>query len=71
MNDTQVSGLSNWKFPPTENGNNGGGVDLRLDDEFKENQVEASLGWISRNAQYVADYGTQSRKKFWNGDLGL
>lgn len=53
MNDTQVSGLSNWKLPPTENGKNGGGVDLRLDDEFKENQVETSLGWISRNAQYV------------------
>lgn len=48
MNDTQISGLNNWKLPPTESGNNGGGVDLRLDNEFTENQVEASLRWMDK-----------------------
>lgn len=66
-NDTQVSGLSNWELPATDSGNDGGGIKYRLDDAFIwEYQTETSLEYTRRGAQYVAGYGTKSRKKFWS-----
>lgn len=46
-------------------------VNLRLHDEFKGVSGGGFPTTDSRNAQYAAGYGAQSRKKSWNGDQGL